>query len=34
MNTPLNTGATSAGSVKSTASSAQTGANRITLKPR
>ena len=34
MNTPLKTGGTSAGSVSSTASSAQIGANRMTLKPR
>jgi hypothetical protein len=34
MNTPLNTGATIAGSVRSTASMAQTGANRTTLNPR
>jgi hypothetical protein len=34
MNTPPNTGGTRAGSVKSTARRAQTGANRMTLKPR
>jgi hypothetical protein len=34
MNTPLNIGGTSAGSVSSTASIAQIGAKRITLKPR
>jgi hypothetical protein len=34
MNTPLNMGSTSEGSVNSTASSAQTGANMMTLKPR
>ena len=34
MNTPLKIGGTSAGSVASTASRAQIGANRMTLKPR
>ena len=34
MNRPVNIGATSAGSVSSTAPSAATGANRITLWPR
>ena len=34
MNTPAYTGATSAGSVSSTASNAATGANRMTLWPR
>jgi hypothetical protein len=34
MNRPLKTGATSEGSVASTASSAQIGANSTTLKPR
>ena len=34
MNTPVKTGGTAAGSVKSTASIAAIGANRITLKPR
>ena len=34
MNTLLNIGSTSDGSVASTASKAQIGANRMTLKPR
>ena len=33
MKTPLKTGGASAGSVRSTASSGQTGAKRMTLKP-